>query len=69
MLLWFVEEAGWWVYYSDSQAFTLSLSYVKSRQVAALYTLPQGSPRHAESTHGVHYRYVVGRCSVDQQIA
>ena len=69
MLLWFVEEAGWWVYYSDSQAFTLSLSYAKSLELAALYALPQGLPRHAESTHGVYYRYVVGRCSVYQQIA
>ena len=69
MLLCFIEEAGWRIYYSDSQAFTLSLSYVKSREVTALYTLPQGLPRHAESTHSVHYRYVVGRCSVYKQIA
>jgi hypothetical protein len=58
MLLWFVEEAGWRIYYSDSQTFTLSLSDMKSLELTTLYTLPQSLPRHAESTHGVHDRHV-----------
>ena len=64
MLLWLIEEAGWRIYNSDSQAVTLSLSNMKSLELTALYTLPHGLPRHAESTHGVHYRQVVWWCSI-----
>ena len=68
MLLWLIEEAGWRIYNSDSQAFTLSLSNMKSLELTTLYTLPHGLPRDAESTHGIHHRHVVGRCIVHKQI-
>ena len=68
MLLWLIEQAVWMSYHSDSQAFTLSLSNMKSLELAALYTLPHGLPRHAESPHGIHYGHVVGRCMVHKQI-
>ena len=69
MLLWFVEEAGWRIYHSDSQTFTLSLPYMESLEFTTLYTLPQSLPRHAESTHGVHDGHVVWRCGVHKRIA
>ena len=69
MLLWLIEEAGWRIYHSDSQTFTLSLSYMKSLELTTLYTLPHCLPRHAESTHCVHYRHVVWWCSVHKQTA
>jgi len=61
MLLWLVEQAGWGVYYSDSQAFTLTPSNMKSFELAALYTLPQGLTRNAQSPHGIHDGHVVWR--------
>jgi len=69
MLLWLIEEAGWRVYYFDSQAFALSLANMESFEFAALYTLPHGLPRDAESPHGVHNGHVVWRCGVYEGLA
>jgi hypothetical protein len=40
----------------------------RTPRLTALYTLPHGLPRHAESPHGIHYGHVVGRCIVHKQI-
>ena len=69
MLLWLIEETGWRVYYSDSQAFALSLANMERFEFAALYTLPHRLPRNAQSPHGVQDGYVVWRCGVHKSIA
>ena len=69
MLLWLIEEAGWRVYYSDSQAFALSLANMESFELATLYTLPHGLPRDTESPHGVHDGHVVWGCGVHEGMA
>ena len=64
-----IEKASRRICHSDSQTLAPSLSYMKSLQLTTLYTLPHGLPRHAQSTHGFHYRHVVCWSSVYKQIA
>ena len=52
----------------SDKPFTLTLTHMKSLELTALYTLPQGLARHSESPHGVHDGYVVWRCIVHEQI-
>jgi len=46
----------------------MSLANMEGIQLAALYTLPEGLARDAQSSLSFHHGYVVWRCMVHKQI-